>query len=195
MRRNRVFALTLAVSVACAGGAWGVLSTQTGCQLQGLCDAETVYVPSFPPGVTSAPYVTAQPFQPDAGVYETGGGTYWMSSPFEGVWMNFPGQLTYVIHPKLPDGGPFVGPYFFSELWVSADPNPYSNPGSNSAPSSGNITEVSELAGDPTGFQVTNNTCSPYYLWMAVAQEYPGAPDAGADAAADVVDASADGGN
>ena len=117
--------------------------------------------------------MTAQPFQPDAGVYETGGGTYWMSSPFEGVWMNFPGQLTYVIHPKLPDGGPFVGPYFFSELWVSADPNPYSNPGSNSAPSSGNITEVSELAGDPTGFQVTNNTCSPYYLWMAVAQEYP----------------------
>jgi hypothetical protein len=192
VRRNRVFALTVAVSVACAGGAWGVLSTQTGCQLQGSCDADMVYVPSFPPGVTSAPYVTAQPFQADAGIFHTSIGDLWETSPIDGQWMDFPGQRTFLIYPQLPDGGPFLGPYTFPDIEVSADPSPEANAASNFAPSAGNIAEISVLPdGGLNGFQVTNDTCSPYFLWMQVAQENAGAPNAGADAAAD---ASADGG-
>jgi hypothetical protein len=182
--RERIAAAAVVGVVAIGAGIWGVVSTQTGCELQGSCDTTLVYVPALPPGVTAAPGIAGQPFQPDAGLFTDGfGATFWQSSPIEGTWMNFPGQRTYLIYPQLPDGGAMVGPFLFESVQVSADPNPYASP-SNFAPSAGNITEFSGLPdGGMTGFSVTNNTCSPYYLWLQVAPEYPApAPaDAGTD--------------
>jgi hypothetical protein len=178
-RRRVAVAVALGSAIACASGAgaWGVVSTQTGCELQGKCDQSWVFVPSLPPGATrGAPYTTVQGFQPDAGVIDGS----WRSSPLEGTWMNFPGQISYTIYPELPDGGPFVGPYLQSICYVSTDPNPGVNGASNYSPCAGNLAEFSVLPdGGTTGFVVTNDTCSPYFLWLQVVQEYP--PSGGGD--------------
>jgi hypothetical protein len=169
VRRRRVtLAVALGSAIACAAGAWGVVSTQTGCELQGTCDQSWVFVPSLPPGATpGAAYTTVQGFQPDAGVIDGS----WISSPIDGTWMNFPGQVSYYIYPQLPDGGPFVGPYV-PTAFVSTDPNPYTNAGSNFSQSAGNIVEFSGLPdGGMTGIVVTNDTCSPYFLRLQFVQE------------------------
>jgi len=157
---------------ACGAVAWGVLSTQAGCQLQGSCEAQTVYVPAIPPGGAGQD-VSSQGFGQGAGVYDTSIGRVWQTGPIEGTWLPYPGSQTYVFYPTLPDGGPFVGPYIPTQFLVSADPDSYTNPGSNGAIAAGNLGEFSGLPdGGLTGFVLTNDTCSPYFLWLAVAQEY-----------------------
>jgi hypothetical protein len=182
-RRGIAVAVAIGGAIACAAGAWAALSTQTGCQLQGSCDPSSVFVPSLPKGATLGQNTTVQGYQGGAGVID---GT-WRSSAFEGTWMNFPGQISYYVYPQLPDGGPFVGPYLPGTCMVSADPNPESPDGgaagSNAAYCAGNLAELMALPdGGQTGFIVTNDTCSPYFLWLEVAQEYP---DAGANGATD----------
>ena len=173
MRERSAIAGAVAVAVVGAGVAWGALASQAGCQLQGACDPDTVYVPALPAGVAAGASVSAQPFQAEAGTY----GAVWQTSAIEGTWMELPGQRTYVISPQLPDGGPFVGPYTFPQVYLSADPNPYTFVGSNFAPSAGNPTEFSGLPdGGFDGFLVINNTCSKYFLWLQVAQEHPATP-------------------
>jgi hypothetical protein len=100
--------------------------------------------------------------------------------------MWFPGNRTYVIFPQLPDGGAFTGPYTFPQVQLSPDSNPYTTPGSNFAPSAGNAAEFSGLPdGRTDAFQVTNNTCSPYFLWLQVAQERPASASGPSDAGGD----------
>jgi hypothetical protein len=131
-------------------------------------------MPAIPPG-QAAQYVSAQPFPAEAGVNAGA----WQSGPVNGTWMSFPGQQTFIIYPTLPDGGPFVGPYLPQDVYVSPDPNPDTTSGSNFVNAAGNIAEFSGLPdGGATGFMVFNDTCSPYYLWLSVLQQYP--PDAGA---------------
>jgi hypothetical protein len=189
VRRSAIAGWVIA-AIGCGGVAWGIFATQAGCTLQGQCDATTAYVPrsALPPGAAGQ-FVTGQSFAAGAGVYSTSAGVVWQTSPIQGQWMSFQGQLTYYIFPQLPDGGPFVGPYTYPEIEISADPNPEANPSSNFAPGAGNPVEVLALPdGGTTGFTVFNNTCSTYYLWMQVAQEYtpdaaasPPPPDAGTD--------------
>jgi hypothetical protein len=174
-----VVAAAIVGSIASAAAAWGLVSAQTGCTLAGSCDITTVYVTAdagLPPGVIAGTDVAGQLFQAGAGVTDEFGPTVWQSSAIDGTWMNFPGQRSYIIYPLFPDGGPIQGPFIPESVQVSADPSPYPAP-SNFAPSSGNITEFSGLPdGGTTGFQVTNNTCSPYFLYLQMA--YP--RDAGA---------------
>ena len=182
-RRRIAVAVALGGAIACAAGAWAALSTQTGCQLQGSCDPSSVFVPSLPEGATLGQNTTVQGFQGGAGVVDGN----WTSGAIEGTWMNFPGQISYYVYPELPDGAPFVGPYLYFGCMVSPDPNPLSPAGgaagSNGAFCAGNLAEFMALPdGGQTGFIVTNDTCSPYYLWLEVAQEYP---DAGTNGAAD----------
>ncbi len=189
-RRGKVAAIAAGGVVVCGAALAGsTLGTQAGCTLQETCSPSTVYVTPdgrLPSGVATAPYVTGQAFQPDAGIYQTGQGLLWQSSSQDGLWMDFPGQRSYVIYPLLPDGGPFVGPYLLNAS-VSADQNPGSNPNSNWAPSAGNITEFSNLPdGGNTGFIVTNDTCTEYFLFVTATQDYAtAAPSADAAATTD----------
>jgi hypothetical protein len=157
----------IGVAVVCAWAAWGVIASEGGCQLQGACDPETI-----DPGP-----LTDKGAPTGAGMY----GDRWQSSPIEGTWAWFPGQRTYVVHP------PFKGPYTFPQIFLSADANPYSTDGSNFAASAGNTAEISDVNDDLRSFKITNNTCSPYYLWLQVAPQgqADGAvpEDGGADAA------------
>jgi hypothetical protein len=154
---------------------------QAGCQLQGQCDPSAVTV-----GAAGA---VTQAFAPGAGIYDG----VWESSPIDGTWMSFPQERTYTIYPKLPDGGPLVGPYILFAN-VSPDPDNYTTSGSNYAGGAGNIAEFTQSAdldgGRTDHFQVTNETCSPYYLWIQATPQYaavvgtadaPDASDAGAD--------------
>jgi hypothetical protein len=181
MSEWRAIAGTLFVSaacLACVAAAWGVLESQSGCELQS-CTIDAGTVPN-----TSMPG-----FQPTVhdGV--------WESAPINGTWLGFPGLTSYTIFPTLEDGGPFPGPYVPYAL-VSADPNPYTNGnGSNFAPSAGNITEFAGVG--PNGISVFNNTCSPFFLWLQLAQQNPpgapSAPDASDDGPASAAsDASLD---
>jgi hypothetical protein len=171
---KRVLATVLAGAIGCAGLAWGILAGESGCQLQGSCDGDTVEIPVLP-NEDNGPVVAPNGFPQGAGMY----GNAWQSGPIEGHWLWFPGQRTYIISPQLPnDAGPFTGPYTF-QAQISADPSPYTTAGSNFAPSAGNTTEFSGVLPDgrTNGFQVMNGTCSAYYLWLQVTQE--NAPDAG----------------
>ncbi len=161
-REKKVAALATVSALACAGAVWGVAAMQAGCTPQGTCD------PKDGGSVTGVSLQTST-------------GTLWQTSPIEGTWLQFDGQESYYLYPTFSDGGRMPGPYTFPEIMVSADKNPYTNPNSNFAPSAGNIAEILPLDG---GFQVMNNTCSQYYLWMQVAQEYgaaPGGGDSGTD--------------
>jgi hypothetical protein len=179
MRERRAIAGAIIGSVACVGAAWGFLASQSGCQLQ-TCIPSTLYVGSDA-GAN-------QPFQTGAGVYNG----VWQSGVIDGNpadpstgWMSFPAQITYLVHPLLPDGGLFPGPYIPTNVLVSPDPFP--NSGSNFAPSAGNIAEFSSDVGT-NGISVFNDTCSNYYLWFQLEQESPQP-----DAASSPLDASADG--
>ncbi len=176
-RRGKVAAIAAAGVVAGSVVATGsTVGTQAGCTLQGTCDQSTVYVPSFPSGTTGAQYITAQAFEPEAGVYEVGGNIAWLSSPINGTWMDFPGQRSYVVYPTWPDGGPFLGPYELS-AYVSADQNPGTISNANWATGTGNVAEFSNLPdGGDTGFIVTNDTCTEYFLQILATQELPFAP-------------------
>ena len=166
MRERGAIAGAVVAAVGCAGVAWGVLASGGGCQLQKVCDPATTNLP-FLPKEPEGPEVLPDGFPVGAGMY----GDVWQSGPIEGHWLWFPPERTYVIKPQLSDGGAFVGPYTFPQVLLSADPNPYTNGGSNFAQSAGNTAEFAGVSKDT--FQVTNNTCSPYYLWLQVAQEYP----------------------
>ncbi len=63
---------------------------------------------------------------------------------------------------------------------VSADPSPGDNATSNFAQAAGNLVELTERLpdGGTSGFQMKNDTCSPYYVWLQVAPEYPPGADA-----------------
>jgi hypothetical protein len=170
-----------------AAGVAGVASA--GCQLQGQCDASAVVVG----GDAGESGATTQRFQPGAGVYATGSGAVWQSSPIEGTWMDFPPERTYTIYPKLPDGGPFLGPWLLTGD-VSPDPSPATTQGSNFANLAGNLGEFEQDTatdgGRPTYFTITNETCSPYWVWVSATQEYADtdgglfASEAGSDSSA-----------
>lgn len=184
MGERGAIAGAVVVAVTGAGIAWGVLASEAGCQLQGACDPAT-----YDGFVTDTGAPTAMGFY----------GATWQSGPIEGTWAWFPGQRTYRIVPLLPDGGALAGPYTFPQVLLSADPRPWPTAGSNFAQSAGNTAEFSSLDSGTIGFQVTNNTCSPYYLWLQVAPEgqaagaVPALPeDGGADGAVPE-DGSADG--
>jgi len=172
----------LGSSVACGIAVWGLAASQSACQLKGICDISTTYVPAPPSGSSG----TAQPFEDSAGMY----GDAWQSSAIEGTWMTFPGQITYVIYPKLADGGPFTGPYEPTAN-ISADPDPGANAASNYAPSAGNATQLSALPdGGLDGIQVTNNTCTPYYLWLKLEKQPPRTEPSDASDVSDAASAS-----
>ncbi len=193
VRTKRLAAGALVASACCAAGVGSVLPTELGCQLQGTCDADSASIPGLAKE-QNGPDVTPNGVPMDAGMY----GSSWQSGPEEGHWLWFPGQRTYTIYPDLNDGGRLLGPYVFSGF-ISADSEPYTTPGSNFVQGAGNSVEFSGLpyeAGTTPdgsamvvqqtyGFQVTNDTCSPYYLWLQVTPEAPfdpGAGDAGTDA-------------
>ena len=165
-RTLRCAAIARAVGAAgaVAGMAWGGFASQAGCQLQGACDPET----------NDAGFVTDTNAPTKSGMY----GSSWQSGPIEGTWASFPGGQTYNIRPQRADGTPFLGPYTF-QVFLSLDQNPYTTGGTNFAPSAGNTAEFTGLyvdGGVNTGFQVTNNTCSKYYLWLRVDEETQAGP-------------------
>jgi hypothetical protein len=161
--RWAAIARAVGAAVAVTGMASGGFASQAGCQLQGACDPHT----------NDTGFVTDTNAPTKSGMY----GSSWQSGPIEGTWASFPGGQTYTIRPKRADGTAFLGPYTFQVL-LSADTNPYTTDGANFAPSAGNTAEFTGLYEDGgvdgkvnTGFQVTNNTCSKYYLWLRVDEE------------------------
>jgi hypothetical protein len=177
---RRVVRAVLAAVCVCTGvTCWVALVSQAGCQLQGSCDPDERSIP----GLSSEP--KGPPLAP--GGFPSGAGIYgdaWQSGAIDGPWLWFPGQRTYTISPQPADGGtPLPGPYEFV-MYLSVDPNPWTTAGSNFAPSAGNPTEFGGLPdGGMDGFQVTNDSCSPYYLWLQATPARPATTlDAGADA-------------
>jgi hypothetical protein len=200
VRERRAIARALVVVVGCAGATWGFVAADSGCQLQGVCDPKTVNVPS------------EQSLPAGAGYFRTAnGGVVWQTSALDGTgasgWLTFPPQITYNITlPPLPDGGAFLGPYV-PVANISADANPYVDPQNNFAPSAGNTTQVTGLyvdggvRGDASlplvnvGVSVTNNTCTPYFLWLQLAQDTPLDADAGSGSDVFVPDAAGQAGD
>jgi len=189
---RRAIAGAIFAAVACAGGTWAFAASQAGCELQGVCDQSTIYVPAAAEPKGQGPYVNGLTF-PSAGMF----GNVWQSSPLEGTWVPFAQQVTYVIYPQLPDGGLFVGPYTYPQIYISADANPYTNPGSSFSEGAGNAVNITGLPPSDAGlygFEVTNNTCTAYYLFLQVAQEgSPNVPPPATPDASAPTDASGDG--
>ena len=187
MGERRRVCLVVAASFAFGSMAWGLAASQSGCQLQQVCTPSTVYVPASaaPKGASS------QSFESTAGMY----GDIWQSSAIDGEWMSLPPQVTYIIYPQLPDGRPFVGPYVpaaqISAYQSPYFPDPSTNAGANFAQSAGNPTQFAGLDdGGLTGFQVMNNTCTQYYLFLTLSHEPPLAASLDASSAFDASNAS-----
>ena len=152
-----------ALGVACLLAASS--ATTTACTTH-ACDSD--YVNTIPDGGSSGDLQMIGP-----------GTAMWESSPFEGTWLDFPGERTYFF--EFP-------PYFNAlqppETWVATDPNPYANgnSGATLVPAAGQLTEIND--GINGGFKVTNATCAEYYLYVSVFGTYqPPPPPAAGDAA------------
>ena len=104
----------------------------------------------------------------------------WESSPFDGTWIDFPGQRTYFF--TLPAGFVAVQP---PTAWVATDLNPNPSGGATIVLGGGQLAEISNVGGNG-GFLITNGTCAEYYLYVSVLGIYaPAGPTSPADAATD----------
>jgi hypothetical protein len=104
----------------------------------------------------------------------------WESSPVDGPWINFPGQMTYFF--ELPQ---YFTPGTQPQVWIATDPIPDDLDGSpTTVPAAGQLAEMFAYVNG--GFKITNGSCVRYYLYITIPGTYspppPPAPDdAGAD--------------
>jgi len=108
----------------------------------------------------------------------------WESSPLQSFWLDFPGRRTWKFHiPKFEREN---RPFLTMTGYVSAGRSPDGvtecdfqgcPPADNWTNGTGNLLEFSQVS--PGRFQVTNDTCSPFYL-RVVMRAGPPSVDAGA---------------
>ena len=108
---------------------------------------------------------------------------FWESSPFDGDWIDFPGERTYFF--SLPQ---YFTPNSPPEAWVATAPDATDpDGGATYVQAGGQLAEFGRFVNG--GFFVTNATCAEYYLYVKVSGTYappptPG-PEAGDDASGD----------
>lgn len=124
-------------------------------------------------------------YGPDAGQGFMVDENRWASGPMDGTWLWFPRQRYYIFDVRAFGGRAptAIFPY------ISGTPEPTKN-GGNYAPAAGNLAEI--FSAGPNRFDIKNDSCSDYYLYVVVdlpplPPEAP-ADDAGADAG--IADAS-----
>jgi hypothetical protein len=104
----------------------------------------------------------------------------WESSPLEGPWIDFPGQMTYFF--ELPQ---YFLPSTQPQVWLGTDPIPNDPDASpTTVNAAGQLAEMFAYVNG--GFKITNGTCAEYYLYVTIQGTYsPPAPPAPDDAGAD----------
>lgn len=109
----------------------------------------------------------------------------WESNPIEGSWLAYPGQRTWVFDiPQLDGRTPTILDAYISGVQTPATTGHFTE-------GSGNL--VLFLQTRANHIEVRNESCSDYFLRLVIRTEPSndaGAPDAAADADADVVDAA-----
>jgi hypothetical protein len=190
---------TILLSLVCTPG---TLTTLTSCQLT-VCQGSFYWYDDYLEGTTSSNI--HEPLPPGSGMVDA---TDWESGPFDGQWIDYPGERTIFLFPNLVPSatgappalqGNFPGPYFNVTAYVS--PNQDANAvTSNWTPASGNLAEITIVPPGPGEsptqwfIAITNASCAQYYLRVTVTRAEPdaGAPEDGGSDAAAPSDASTD---